>query len=128
MTVRVLVADDQDLVRTGLSMILDPRPDIEVVGQGEGRARGGVHGPRAPTGHRSIRHPDARHGRDRSDPTAGRGRRRRRLAVIVVASTLDLDEYVRGHRSRQAELGSCSRTRDPLSSSRPSMRQPWVTP
>jgi len=33
MTVRVLVADDQDLVRTGLSMILDAQPDIEVVGQ-----------------------------------------------------------------------------------------------
>jgi DNA-binding NarL/FixJ family response regulator len=33
MTVRVLVADDQDLVRTGLSMILDAQPGIEVVGQ-----------------------------------------------------------------------------------------------
>ena len=33
MTVRVLVADDQDLVRTGLSMILDAQPDIEVVAQ-----------------------------------------------------------------------------------------------
>ena len=30
MTVRVLVADDQDLVRTGLSMILDAQPGIEV--------------------------------------------------------------------------------------------------
>ncbi len=35
MTVRVLVADDQDLVRTGLSMILDAQPGIEVVGQAE---------------------------------------------------------------------------------------------
>jgi YesN/AraC family two-component response regulator len=32
MTVRVLIADDQDLVRTGLRMILDAQPDIEVVG------------------------------------------------------------------------------------------------
>ena len=32
-TIRVLVADDQELVRTGLSMILDAQPDIEVVGQ-----------------------------------------------------------------------------------------------
>lgn len=32
MTVRVIVADDQDLVRTGLSMILDAQPDIEVIG------------------------------------------------------------------------------------------------
>jgi len=33
MTIRVVVADDQDLVRTGLSMILDAHPDIEVVGE-----------------------------------------------------------------------------------------------
>ncbi|WP_112239415.1 response regulator [Kribbella monticola] len=33
MTVRVLVADDQELVRTGLSMILSVQPGIEVVGQ-----------------------------------------------------------------------------------------------
>lgn len=33
MTIRVLIADDQELVRTGLSMMLDAQPDIEVVGQ-----------------------------------------------------------------------------------------------
>ncbi|MDR5691406.1 response regulator transcription factor [Agromyces indicus] len=33
MSVRVLIADDQDLVRTGLRMILDAQPDIEVVGE-----------------------------------------------------------------------------------------------
>ncbi len=33
MTIRVLIADDQDLVRTGLGMILDAQPGIEVVGQ-----------------------------------------------------------------------------------------------
>ncbi|MGN9785107.1 response regulator [Nonomuraea sp. ZG12] len=33
MSVRVLVADDQEIVRTGLAMILDAQPDIEVVGQ-----------------------------------------------------------------------------------------------
>ncbi|MGQ0831963.1 MAG: response regulator [Microthrixaceae bacterium] len=32
MTTRVVVADDQELVRTGLSMILDAQPGIEVVG------------------------------------------------------------------------------------------------
>lgn len=32
-TIRVLIADDQELVRTGLSMILTAQPDIEVVGE-----------------------------------------------------------------------------------------------
>jgi len=33
MSIRVLVADDQDLVRTGLAMSRDAQPGIEVVGQ-----------------------------------------------------------------------------------------------
>ncbi|MFH8251662.1 response regulator [Microbacterium sp. B2969] len=33
MTVRVLIADDQVLVRTGLRMILDAQPGVEVVGE-----------------------------------------------------------------------------------------------
>ena len=33
MTVRVIIADDQEIVRTGLTMILDAQPGIEVVGQ-----------------------------------------------------------------------------------------------
>lgn len=33
MTIRVVVADDQDLVRTGLVMILGSQPGIEVVGE-----------------------------------------------------------------------------------------------
>jgi DNA-binding NarL/FixJ family response regulator len=32
-TIRVLVADDQEIVRTGLTMILDAQPGIEVVGE-----------------------------------------------------------------------------------------------
>jgi DNA-binding NarL/FixJ family response regulator len=32
-TVRVIVADDQEIVRTGLRMILDAQPDIDVVGE-----------------------------------------------------------------------------------------------
>lgn len=33
MTIRVLIADDQELVRTGLRIMLDAQPDIEVVGE-----------------------------------------------------------------------------------------------
>ncbi|MCL1601716.1 MAG: response regulator transcription factor, partial [Actinomycetia bacterium] len=35
MSIRVLIADDQHLVRAGLSTILNAQPDIEVVGQAE---------------------------------------------------------------------------------------------
>ena len=39
MTTRVLLADDQELVRTGLRMIVDSAPDLEVVGEAaDGRA------------------------------------------------------------------------------------------
>ena len=33
MTIRVLVADDQGMVRSGFSILLNAQPDIEVVGE-----------------------------------------------------------------------------------------------
>ncbi|MGY0005729.1 response regulator [Micromonospora sp. I033] len=33
MSVRVVIADDQDLIRAGLAMIIDARPDLTVVGE-----------------------------------------------------------------------------------------------
>jgi DNA-binding NarL/FixJ family response regulator len=38
-TIRVLVADDQPLVRSGFQMILDERPDLELVGEAEDGAQ-----------------------------------------------------------------------------------------
>ncbi len=38
MTIRVVIADDQALVRSGFRMILDARPDLEVVGEASGGA------------------------------------------------------------------------------------------
>ncbi len=95
MSIRVVVADDQDLVRTGLVMILGAQPDLEVVGE----AADGLEALDLATRLRpdvllvDIRMP----GLDGVEVT-------RRLAgpdvtdpmAVVVITTFDLDEYVLG--------------------------------
>lgn len=95
MTIRVLVADDQDIVRAGLTMILEAQPGIEVVAQ----AADGREAVRLARRLRpdvcllDIRMPDLDGieatrqlaGPDVEDP----------LAVVVI-TTFDLDEYVHG--------------------------------
>jgi DNA-binding NarL/FixJ family response regulator len=92
-TIRVLIADDQELVRTGLSMIVDAQPDIEVVGQA-------VDGNHAVALARSlrpdvclfdIRMPDL-DGIEATRLLAGPGVDDP-MAVVVI-TTFDLDEYV----------------------------------
>ena len=94
-TIRVVIADDQHLIRTGLRMILDAQPDIEVVGEAEdGRAAIETTRRLAPDVCLfDIRMPEL----DGIEAT-------RRLAgpgvpdpvAIVVITTFDLDEYVHG--------------------------------
>lgn len=95
MTLRVLIADDQDIVGTGLTMLLNAQPDIEVVGA----ATDGREAVRLARQLRpdvclfDIRMPlmdgiEATRqlaGPDVSDPLK-----------IVVITTFDLDEYVHG--------------------------------
>ena len=95
MSIRVVVADDQDLVRTGLVMILGAQPGIDVVGE----AADGIQAIEVATRLRpdvllvDIRMPKLDGievtrrlaGADVADPMA-----------VVVITTFDLDEYVLG--------------------------------
>lgn len=95
MTIRILIADDQQIVRAGLATILDGQPDMEVVGQ----ASDGVEALEMARRLKpdvclfDIRMPNldgvsatrALAGPDVDDPMA-----------IVVITTFDTDEYVHG--------------------------------
>ena len=95
MSIRVLIADDQPIVRTGLTMLLDAQPDIDVVGaaaDGREAVRLALQ-LRPDVGLFDIRMPlmdgiEATRrlaGPDVTDPLP-----------IVVITTFDLDEYVHG--------------------------------
>ncbi len=95
MTLRVIVADDQDLVRTGLAMILNAQPGFEVVGEAADGAEAvhlarrlrpdvcllDINMPRMD----GIEATKALAGPDTSNPIP-----------VVVITTFDRDEYVYG--------------------------------
>ncbi len=93
MSVRVVIVDDQELIRTGFRMILAAEPDIEVVGE-------------ASTGAEAVRatcelHPDVVLMDIRMPGVDGIEATRRILAEspkpptkVLILTTFDLDEYV----------------------------------
>lgn len=95
MSIRVVVADDQDLVRTGLVMILGAQPDLEVVGEAaDGLAALDLANRLRPDvllvdirmpGLDGVEVTRRLAGPDVTDPMA-----------VVVITTFDLDEYVLG--------------------------------
>lgn len=95
MTLRVVIADDQELVRTGLRMILNAQPGIEVVGEAaDGREAVALARRLRPDvclfdirmpGLDGIGAVRELAGPDVADPMA-----------VVVITTFDLDEYVHG--------------------------------
>lgn len=91
--IRVLVADDQEIVRTGLTMILNAQEGIEVVGQaGDGRSAVELAQRLRPdVALLDIRMPDV-DGIEATRLLAGPGVADP-LAVVVI-TTFDLDEYV----------------------------------
>jgi DNA-binding NarL/FixJ family response regulator len=92
MPIRVLLADDQAMVRTGFAMILDAQPDIQVVGEAEDGERAIVEAGR--------QHPDVIVMDIRMPKVDGVAATRavvtqdEKAPRVLVVTTFDVDQYV----------------------------------
>lgn len=95
MTIRVLLVDDQPLLRTGFRMILEAEPDIAVVGEAAdgGQAVEQVRALQPDVVLMDIRMPRM-DGVEATRRIAGPGRDGESTARVLVLTTFDLDEYV----------------------------------
>ena len=92
MTVRLLIADDQHLVRTGLQVILNTEPDIEVIGQASTglEAVTMAHELRPDVVLMDIRMPEL----DGIEATRQITTRKNLSTRVLVLTTFDVDQYV----------------------------------
>lgn len=91
MTIKVFLADDQELVRAGFGMVIGSQPDLEVVGEA-GNGAEAVEKLRATTAHvviMDVRMPQM----DGIAATKAITQLRRDGPRVLVLTTFDLDEY-----------------------------------
>ncbi len=88
--IRIVLVDDQELVRTGFRMVLDAQPDMQVVGEaGDGHAAVDL----ARTLHADVMVMDARMPRLDGVEATRRIRQAGDLPRVLMLTTFDLDEY-----------------------------------
>jgi DNA-binding NarL/FixJ family response regulator len=92
---RVVIADDQKLVRAGFSMILGAEPDIEVIGEaGDGaEAIRMVRAARPDVGLMDVRMPEL-DGLAATRELLSKGPAGRHVPKILILTTFDVDDYV----------------------------------
>ena len=93
MTIRVVLADDQAMVRAGFRLILEAEDDLDVVGEASDGEQAIEVTRRAAARRRADGRADADDRRPRGDAPA-RGRRGRRAAASLILTTFEQDEYV----------------------------------
>jgi DNA-binding NarL/FixJ family response regulator len=89
-TIRIILVDDQELVRTGFRMVLDAQPDMTVVGE----AADGLAAVEAASAHQAdVMIMDARMPRLDGVAATRRIRQAGDLPRVLMLTTFDLDEY-----------------------------------
>ena len=92
MTIRLLLADDQELVRTGFRLILNAEPDLDVVGEASDGSQAVDEAARL---HPDVVLMDVRMpGVDGIDATRRLGRLTPTPPRVLMLTTFDLDQYV----------------------------------